>query len=48
MPKKQAGKSFLTLWIIWAAMLMSLGIYVLICHVAGDQVRAGISPDMPL
>lgn len=31
---KELNRHFLTLWIVWAAMLGSLGIYLLICHAA--------------
>ena len=41
-------KGFQILWIIWAAMLGSLFIYVFICHQWGDGIRKSISPDLPL
>ena len=41
-------KGFRVLWIIWAAMLGSLFIYVFICHQWGDQLRPTMSPNFPL
>ena len=38
----------LVTWIIWSAMLVTLLIYVLICHLVGDGIRQSISPDFPL
>ncbi|MCP4353070.1 MAG: hypothetical protein GY795_47065 [Desulfobacterales bacterium] len=39
--EKESGKSLVVTWIIWAAMFMSLAIYVLICHLIGDEIRSG-------
>jgi F0F1-type ATP synthase membrane subunit c/vacuolar-type H+-ATPase subunit K len=36
------------LWIIWGAMVVSLCIYVLICHLVGDGIRQSVDPDFPL
>jgi len=48
-PKSLADeKGFRVLWIIWAAMLGSLFIYVVICHQWGDQLRPTMSPNFPL
>lgn len=41
-------KQFKVLQIIWVAMLMSLGVYLAICHLAGDSIRQGVSGSMPL
>ena len=38
----------LVTWIIWSAMLVTLLIYVFICHLVGDGIRQSISPDFPL
>jgi hypothetical protein len=48
-PERGANeKGFRILWIIWAAMLGSLFIYVVICHQWGDEIRQTSSPDFPL
>jgi hypothetical protein len=36
------------LWIIWGAMVVTLSIYVLICHLVGDGIRQSVDPDFPL
>ena len=41
-------KGFLPILIIWGAMLASLLIYVLICHLAGDQIRQAPRPEFPI
>ncbi len=41
-------KGLRMLWIIWAAMLGSLFIYVFICHQAGEKIRGNTSPDFPI
>ena len=41
-------KGFWTLWMIWAAMLGSLVIYVFICHQLGDELRKNLRQDIPL
>jgi hypothetical protein len=33
---------------IWLLMLASLGVYVLVCHLAGDVLRQDMGPDFPL
>jgi hypothetical protein len=38
----------LVMWIIWAAMLASLVIYIVICNLMGDQIRRPMGPDFPL
>jgi MFS family permease len=40
-------KGLRVLWIIWAAMLGSLLIYVFICHQFGEEIRRTASPDFP-
>lgn len=42
------GKSLLTIWIIWASMLGSLAAYVLVCHLLGEEIKSGVSPDIPV
>ena len=41
-------KGFLPVLIIWGAMLASLLIYVLICHLAGEQIRKVPGPEFPI
>jgi len=45
---EQNGKSMLTLWIIWAAMIGSLVMYVILCHLIGDEVGKNVNPDLPV
>lgn len=37
-----------TLWTIWGAMLVSLLIYVFICHQFGEKIKVPGNPDFPL
>jgi len=46
--KESSGKSLLSIWIIWASMLVSLVIYVLVCHLFGEEIKSGVSPDLPV
>ena len=46
--KEALDKGMIVLWIIWGAILISLFVYVLVCHLAGDQIRQNLNPDMPL
>jgi len=41
-------KGLRILWVIWAAMLGSLFIYVFICHQFGEEIRGNTSPDFPI
>ena len=41
-------KGLLTLWIIWAAIMGSLLIYVFICHQFGDEIRRDMGQNFPL
>ncbi len=41
-------KRLLSLWIIWAAIFVSLLLYVLICHLWGDGIRRNAIPNFPL
>lgn len=45
---EQNGKSMLTLWIIWMAMIGSLVMYVVICHLLGDEIGRNVNPDFPI
>lgn len=40
-------KGFRIIRLTWAALLFSLLVYVLICHVGGEEIRAAVSPDFP-
>ncbi len=40
--ENEKDKSLAVIWIIWAAMLISLAIYVMICHQMGDEMRSDI------
>jgi F0F1-type ATP synthase membrane subunit c/vacuolar-type H+-ATPase subunit K len=46
--RKSNERSLQTLWIIWAAMLGTLFIYVLICHLWENEMRQITSPNFPL
>ena len=39
--KEAIHKGMLTLWVIWAAMLGSLIIYIFVCHQLGEEIRRG-------
>jgi F0F1-type ATP synthase membrane subunit c/vacuolar-type H+-ATPase subunit K len=41
-------KKLLVMWIIWGAIVGSLVIYILACHLLGDQIRQHMGPDFPL
>ena len=41
-------KGLLTLWIIWAAIMGSLLIYVFLCHQFGDAIRQDMGTNFPL
>jgi F0F1-type ATP synthase membrane subunit c/vacuolar-type H+-ATPase subunit K len=38
----------LILWIIWGAMVVTLGIYVIICHLLGDGLQQSLELEFPL
>lgn len=40
-------RGFRTIRLIWAALLACLLVYVLICHVGGEEIRAAVAPDFP-
>ena len=46
--KGTAENRFMVAWFIWAAMIGSLGIYILICNVIGDDVQRPLGPDFSL
>jgi hypothetical protein len=41
-------KGLRTLWIIWAAMVGSLLVYVFLCHQFGEEIRGRGSHDLPV
>ncbi|MCJ7593147.1 MAG: hypothetical protein MUO52_00060, partial [Desulfobacterales bacterium] len=41
--KKAIEKGVLVLWIIWAAIMGSLFIYVFICHQFGEEIRRNVN-----
>jgi F0F1-type ATP synthase membrane subunit c/vacuolar-type H+-ATPase subunit K len=48
-PERGANeKGLRTLWIIWAAMVGSLLVYVFLCHQFGEDIRRTASHDLPL
>jgi hypothetical protein len=46
--EKAIEKGLLTLWIIWAAIMGSLLIYVFFCHQFGDEIRRDMGENFPL
>jgi len=41
------AKGMKVLWVIWGAMLASLGIYILVAHMAGDRIKTQeLPPDV--
>lgn len=46
--KEMVDKGMIVMWIIWGAILVSLFVYVLVCHLAGDQIRQNANPAIPL
>lgn len=46
--KEELDKGLKTLWITWAAMIGSLAIYVVICHLTADEIAVAIESDFPL
>lgn len=46
--KEAIDKGMIVLWIIWSAILISLCIYILICHLVEDQIRQNLNPSLPL
>jgi F0F1-type ATP synthase membrane subunit c/vacuolar-type H+-ATPase subunit K len=46
--REALNKAFVTMKLIWAALLASLAIYVLVCHLWGEEIRANVSADIPV
>ncbi len=46
--KEAIDKGMIVLWIIWAAMLISLFIYALVCHQVEENIREKAAPDFSL
>jgi F0F1-type ATP synthase membrane subunit c/vacuolar-type H+-ATPase subunit K len=46
--KDAIQKGMMTLWIMWAAMIGSILIYIYIVHAFGDEIRQPLHPDFPM
>jgi hypothetical protein len=46
--KEAINKGMLTLWVIWAAMLGSLFIYIVVCHILGEGFGGVEGSDLPI
>lgn len=46
--KGTAENKLFVMWIIWAGMVGSLAIYIVICNLIGDQIKRPIGPSFPL
>ena len=46
--EKKNDKNILTLWIIWVAMIGSLAMYIIICHLMGDEISRNAKSDLPI
>lgn len=46
--KEAINKGMQTLWLIWAAMLSSLLIYIFVCHLLGEGLGRVEEPDVPI
>lgn len=46
--KEAVNKGMLTLWVIWGAMLGSLVIYIIVCHVLGEGFMSAEGSDLPI
>lgn len=42
------GSGFKIITVIWALMFSTLGIYVAVCHVAGNELLVDMGPEFPL
>ena len=45
--REKLGKGMMVLWIIWGAMLASLGIYIVVCYFIGQQYEPAVSENFP-
>ena len=45
--REKLEKGMMVLWIIWGAMLVSLGIYILVCYFLGQQYEPAVSENFP-
>lgn len=41
-------KGLVVLWVIWGAMVLSLFVYLMVCHQFGDEIRKSLNPDIRL
>jgi hypothetical protein len=46
--KEAVNKWILTLWVIWAAMLVSLFLYIVVCHILGEGFGRVEGSDLPI
>ena len=46
--KKDLSKPLLKLWITWVSMFGALAIYIPVCHLSGDVIKADMEADIPL
>jgi hypothetical protein len=46
--KEAVNKGMLTLWVIWAAMLVSLFFYIVVCHILGEGFERVEGSDLPI
>lgn len=46
--KETIDKGIIVLWIIWSAMLISLCIYIFICHLLENQISQNLNTSLPL
>ena len=46
--KEVIEKGMQLLWIIWAAILGSLLVYIFICHQLGDEIRGNVDSNFPI
>ncbi|MFC1839610.1 hypothetical protein ACFL1N_08520 [Thermodesulfobacteriota bacterium] len=46
--KQTVESKLLVMWIIWGAMVVSLGVYIAICVLIGDKVRQTMGEGFPL
>ncbi len=46
--RDQLNQGMKRLWIIWAIMIGSLGIYPIICHIVGDSLKSDMAPGFNL
>lgn len=48
MLKTEEKKRLNIIWTLWASLLGTLAVYVLICHIFGHRIKFDLGPDMPV